>query len=115
MASVWIDGLESANTVAVSLQGAGVLAGMRASRVVAATAHKIEATAKGFAPVDTGALRNSIKADVQALEATIGTDLDYAGYVEYGTSRMAPRAYLGPALDRHSGEFVAALEDIAGQ
>lgn len=74
----------------------------------------VESDAKRRAPVDTGILRNSIhtKVHTSELKATIGTPIEYAPYVEYGTgikgqgsssgstrgSGMAPQPYLGPAL-----------------
>lgn len=108
------------NTVAVTLEHVGGAVGARASQVVRKTALDVEATAKAFAPVDTGALRNSIGTDVTGdgrfgqVEAEVGPTVNYGAYVEFGTSRTAPAAYLGPALDRHSPGFVAALEQLAG-
>lgn len=53
-------------------------------------------TAEGYAkmlcPVDTGNLRNSITHQVQQSEAAvyIGTDSEYAAYVELGTGKYYP-------------------------
>lgn len=108
------------NTVAVDLATAAGSVGARASLVVRKTAQDIEATAKQFAPVDTGNLKASIGTDVTgdgrfgAIEAEIGPTASYGGFVEWGTSRHAPQAFMGPALDRHSGDFVKALEQLGG-
>lgn len=108
------------NQVAVSLQNAAGQVGSLAAAVVRKTALDVEATSKAFAPVDTGALRNSIGHDITGdgrygtIEAEIGPTVHYGPYVEFGTSRMAPAAYMGPALDRHSPDFVAALEQLGG-
>lgn len=53
---------------------------------------KAEGYAKGLAPVDTGALRNSIsyKVDDSEPAAYIGTNLEYAPYVELGTGKYYP-------------------------
>lgn len=85
--------------------------------VVAATGLRIVADAKTAAPVDTGFLRSSIGMDVDpdGLGLEAGPTAAYGGYVEHGTSRMAPRAFMGPALDRNSGAFMQALEEIAGR
>lgn len=50
-----------------------------------------EGYAKDLAPVDTGRLRNSIshKVDEEERAAYIGSDLDYAVYVELGTGKYA--------------------------
>ena len=86
--------------------------------VVKKTAADIEATAKAFAPVDTGALRGSIgttsSGNANYVETHTGPTVDYAPYVEYGTSRMAPRAFMGPAADRHLHELFAAVDQLTG-
>ncbi len=85
----------------------------RAGAAVAKTAYDIEATAKVLVSVDTGNLMNSISSDVDraALDAVIGPTAHYGGYVEEGTSRMAPQPYLGPAFDRHAPALQRALGD----
>lgn len=47
----------------------------------------VERSAKSKAPVQTGALRSSIthKVSIGSLEGVIGTNIDYAPYVEIGT------------------------------
>ena len=65
---------------------------------------KVERAAKRLCPVDTGRLRGSITHDEpraipDGLAVRIGTDVEYAAYVELGTSRMSARPYLRPALD----------------
>lgn len=82
------------------------------------TAADIKREAQAFAPVgETGNLRSSITYETKSLassvEAEIGPSVHYGHYVEYGTSRMAPRAYLGPAFDRNVGQFEQALGQIA--
>lgn len=102
------------NALAADLGKIGFRATGKATAVVAKTAHDIEATGKAFAPVDTGNLRNSISASVRGLNAEIGPTANYGGYVEFGTSRMAPHAYMGPALDRHTPDFVRAMGQAVG-
>lgn len=66
-------------------------------------------TAEGYAkrecPVDTGRLRNSISHARDDNAAYIGTNVEYAAYVELGTSRMKPRPYLRPAAENHADEY----------
>ena len=80
-------------------------------------ASDIKRDAQAFAPVDTGNLRSSITYETAELaggvRAEIGPTAAYGHYVEYGTSRMAPHAYLGPAFDRHAHAFETALGQIA--
>ena len=89
----------------------------KAQRVVAKTAHDVEADAKRFAPVDTGALRNSNGATISAggLSAEIGPTVHYAPYLEFGTRRMSPQPFMGPAADRHAEAFVKAIESLGGE
>lgn len=76
-------------------------------------------TAEGYArdlcPVDTGRLQNSISHARDDRAAYIGTNVEYAPYIELGTSRMKPRPYLRPAATEHSDEYKeivkAALTD----
>ena len=81
--------------------------------VVAKTALDVEADAKALCPVDTGALRGSIKAEIEGTRATIEPHMEYAGYVEFGTYKMAPQAYMRPAADINEPKFIAAMEALA--
>ena len=68
---------------------------------------RVNRRAKQLAPVDTGRLRSSIvnetQLDERGLVEIVGTDVEYAGHVELGTSRMAAQPYLRPALDAVRG------------
>lgn len=77
---------------------------------------KIGLTAERYAanlcPVDTGRLRNSITSAVDSGEkaAYIGTNVEYAPYVEFGTSRQKAQPFLTPAAQNHGEEYRAILE-----
>jgi HK97 gp10 family phage protein len=92
----------------------------KAHLVVSKTAHDIEATAKIFAPVDTGHLESSISTTVDVLTAEIGPTAEYGDYVERGTHnddgsvRMAAQPYMGPAADTHESTFGMALGKVGG-
>ena len=58
----------------------------------------VEGQAKASAPTDTGLLRQSITKDVKPENATIGTNVEYAPYVEFGTRRQKAQPYLLPSL-----------------
>ena len=71
-----------------------------------------ERYAKKDTPVDTGRLRNSITYEVRDDEQAvyIGTNVEYAPYVELGTSRMAARPFLRPAATEHGEEYKGVME-----
>lgn len=79
------------NSLAVDLARVPSRVQQKAPLVVRKVAADIERDAKLFAPIDTGFLRNSIGVDRPGpLEAVIGPTAEYAPYLEFGTSRMAP-------------------------
>lgn len=63
---------------------------------------KVESAAKRICPVDTGRLRSSITheldTDARGLVAFVGTNVEYARFVEFGTRFMAAQPYLRPSL-----------------
>lgn len=98
----------------------------------------IESSAKQLAPVDTGRLRSSIASEVvriadDVLEGHVGTNVDYAEEVEFGTSAHTitadsgvlawetegethfarsvqhpgtePQPFLRPAVEQHRGDI----------
>jgi len=82
-------------------------------------AEKIRDDAKSLAPVDTGALRKSIRIEKKGeLQVSIvaggggvinprtDREVDYAGFVEFGTSRMNPKPYMQPALEKNWDEIL---------
>lgn len=98
-----------------------------------AVAHAVaEITAQGA--VDTGRLRNSITKAVEDQTVYVGTNTEYASYVEYGTGiyvsggrqtpwsyqdekgnwhktrGMKPRPFLRPAFEKNLDEFKAIFE-----
>lgn len=87
----------------------------RASSAVGKAAADIRAQAQYIAPVDTGALRSSITVkNISSLESIVGPTVNYAGYVEYGTSRMGAQPYMRPAAEAVLPSFEASLSDILG-
>lgn len=75
-----------------------------------------EGYAKRLCPVDTGRLRNSITHSVEIDDgsgvAYIGTNVEYAPYVEMGTSRTTPQPFLKPAVADHASEYRRIVESI---
>ena len=101
------------------------------SQVVRKTAHDIEADVKaemrdekhgrtygthqasapGEAPaVDTGLLINSIQVEeVTDLTSSVGTPVEYAATLEFGSSRIAPRPIWVRTVEKAGKPFIAAL------
>jgi len=67
--------------------------------------------------VDTGRLRASITHRIEGggyEERTIGyvgTNVEYAPYLEFGTSKMAARPWLTPALEKHREDIKRLIKD----
>lgn len=92
--------------------------------------------AKRLCPVDTGRLRNSIthatngnsgrtdyrdrngnlytggsaKGDVDDYTVVIGTNVEYAQFVEHGTHSRAAKPFLKPAIADHKSHYVAVIQ-----
>lgn len=69
-----------------------------------------EGYAKLLCPVDTGRLRNSITHTRDDSSAYIGTNVEYAAYVELGTSKSRAHPYLQPAVQDHKEEYKAIFQ-----
>ena len=76
-----------------------------------------EGYAKLKCPVDTSRLRNSIThATVKREKAVyIGTNVEYAPYVEMGTVKQKAQPYLAPAVTEHVPEYKAIAEHFLKQ
>ena len=63
--------------------------------------------------VRTGNLRNSLTGKYAKDEKTvyIGTNVEYAPYVEFGTRRMKEKPYLRNACSKYVDEYKSILED----
>jgi HK97 gp10 family phage protein len=86
----------------------------RASAVVRKASFDVEGQAKGRAPVDTGALKNSISTEFEdgGLTGIIAPHVEYAAYVEYGTKRMSAQPYMTPAAESVAPAFIAAMKQM---
>ena len=69
-----------------------------AGDAVMKTAEEAAGEARSLAPERSGDLKRSIDvAEVSKTEAAFGAQVEYAAFVELGTSKMAPRSYITPA------------------
>ena len=91
---------------------------------LAAALEEVGLAAEGFAKkkltenhsVDTGRLRNSVTHAIDMGEEAvyIGTNVEYAPYVELGTSRSKEKPYLRPAAQDHETEYRKIFEKHLG-
>lgn len=98
-----------------------IRAGLRAAtgRGVQRAAEHVADLARQLTPVDTGALRASIRVEAGPSETSRavvagGSGVDYAVFVEYGTSRMAAQPFMTPAAKaiRVDVEVAAELDAL---
>jgi HK97 gp10 family phage protein len=94
-------------------------------RALTRCAQAVQGAAKKKCPVDTGRLRGSIVTEVHEDYALVGTNVEYAPYVEYGTGQsgdtsvahrqdwkgQAPQPYLVPALKENEDKIRAILKE----
>ena len=91
-----------------------VLAAMHEQVAIAleSIGQEAEGYAKDDCPVDTGRLRNSISHAVEGDDVYIGTNVEYAPYVEYGDYRhtTGKRHFLRDAAVNHGDHYKAIAE-----
>lgn len=94
-----VDGIDSA--IGVALEKIGLLA---------------ENYAAKKCPADTGNLRGSITHEVDTADNAvyIGTNVEYAPYVELGTSRQKAQPFLRPAASEHGARYKQVLKKALG-
>ena len=117
--SVRIEGMGRLRVALLRVTGEGEKA---VRREVKRSALNVQNGARRRVPVDTGRLRNSIAHEIDAdgMDATIGSNVEYAPYVEFGTEnedgtvRMRAQPYLFPALEEERAAFVARLRTQLG-
>lgn len=84
----------------------------RLAEAVRAGAETVRSGAAAVCPVDTGALRDSITVESDGNSAVVSANTDYAAFVEFGTSKMAPQPYLVPALIENSQAVLSSIADV---
>lgn len=72
---------------------------------------KCEQLAKDLCPWKTGRLRNSITNYVEGNAAYVGTNVEYAPFVEEGTSRRKATPFLRPAAENNMETWVKIVRD----
>jgi HK97 gp10 family phage protein len=107
-------GAAELRVIAREFRAAGPKAERLAATAVIKTLADIEGDAKNIVAVDTGYLKNSISREITAdtFAGAVGPTAFYGEFVEYGTSRMEPQPFMGPAFERRVPAFMAAMGKI---
>lgn len=91
----------------------------KAEEVLTDTAEQTRLAAKARVPVRTGRLKASIRTQKTGplrreviADSLKSADESYAIWVEKGTSRMAPRPYMAPAVDAAEPNFFERVGDL---
>lgn len=80
---------------------------------LAATAFQVQAGAANTAPVDTGALKNSIQArEANASKWLVEDGVTYGIFQELGTSRSTAKHFLGRATEAAFSDFQKRMMTI---
>lgn len=76
----------------------------------------IQTEAKELSPKKTGTNQRSIATDTQEVggrvEGSIFTQSGYGGFLEVGTSKMAARPYLWPAVEHHAPKIFERMRRL---
>lgn len=104
--------LEMVRTTAIKDIQRGTKTGRVYERAAGSNLSRVhQASAAGEAPAtDTGRLVSSIKVEQMGLSGSVGTDLEYAKDLEFGTFRVAARPFLRPALNNNQTNIIKVFE-----
>lgn len=116
------------NELVRDLEHGGLLAGVRAAKVVEDSSQRVEDQAKEWAPRKrvphyARTITHDVTVGAGSIVGEIGPDADVNGQAklapifEYGVASrgFAARAHMGPALDREIPNFIDGLGDAAGR
>lgn len=91
----------------------------RLNQGMQAVAYEVENNAKNLCPVDTGNLRNSIATEIEdegdSKVLYVGSNVEYAKYVEFDDSKSHPTGqahFLRDSLSTHLNEYKDKLESF---
>jgi HK97 gp10 family phage protein len=107
-------GIEGGKALADKFKSIGKQVYTQQEQAVMQAGMLVERDAKINVPVDTGRLRSSIatrlsESSSNNISAEVGTNVQYAKSVEYGTSRMGAQPYLYPALENNKQKILKML------
>ena len=99
------------NALPEQIKAALIAVGMAAeTNVKKELDHAVYDTPPSPTYVRTGRLRNSITYDAEESAVIVGTAVEYAKFVEAGTSKMPARPYLRPGIVNHVDEYKALIQ-----
>lgn len=78
-------------------------------------AQEIFDAARSKVPIDTGALFDSISQNVSDTEFTVQATEDYAGFVEFGTVKMAAQPYFYDTANQVAKNISTVIESKLNQ
>lgn len=82
-----------------------------AARALEAMGQQAEGNVKQLTPVDTGRLRSSIThAQLDEKTMAVGTNVEYAAYVELGTRKTAAQPYMRPGVENYADQYKSIAE-----
>ena len=84
----------------------------RASRIAEKVGQGALRTAKANAPVESGTLRRNVRLRRNGSTSVVESSTFYAAFQEYGTSRMQPNPFMGPAVEQWGPRLVREVEAL---
>lgn len=81
------------------------------NRALEAAGIFVEGETINRAPVYTGRLRDSYTHEVNANEVIIGTNVEYAPHVEFGTSRQEAQPHLRPSITENQDRIQQLIRE----
>lgn len=88
-------------TAVRSIQSASIGQTVTRSRQGGGTYEHTAASAGEAPNTDTGRLAASVQVEIRVDGVYVGSTLDYAGWLEFGTTKMEARPWLFPAVEVH--------------
>jgi HK97 gp10 family phage protein len=82
------------------------------SNAISTVGEEMLERAQSIVPVRTGYLRSTIAfIQISSWQFQLVARASYAGYVEWGTSRMAAEPYMTPAFQAYQAQMLQAVND----